>query len=153
MRALRVAALVATLLTVAGCGGNDDAAQPVRGPLGAKLAQLCDDNRAAVELLGEPRDKGAAVFRPWARLGRSFVSDVRGLEGATPRQRKLVNRLADSFDAFYGNLKLSYDLFRAGRSDAIKMTLERAYAHLATAESLAVRLGAPECAIRPFEDV
>jgi hypothetical protein len=144
-------ALAAAALALAGCGGNDDSSS-ARPALPAELGRLCDETRAAVEVLGEPRDVGAEVFRPWAQLGRDFVTDVRRLRGTTPRQRRQLDRLADFYKGFYDNLQISYDLFRAGRSTSIKMTLERAYALLASGEALAVRMGAPECAVRPFEE-
>lgn len=138
-------------LALAGCGGKDDSA-PTRPAVGAQLANLCDETRADVELLGEPRDTGAAVFRPWARLGREFVSAVRRLHAANATEREQLDRLADYYQGFYDNIGISYDLFEAGRSTSIKMTLERAYALLGSGEKLAVRMGAPECAVRPFSD-
>ena len=149
-RVLFAAGAAFVALTLAGCG--TDEAIPARPPLPARLAQLCDETRTAVERLGEPRDKGAAVFRPWARLGREFVARVRRLRGATPQQRDRVRLLADYYAGFYDNLQLSYDLFRAGRSTAIKMTLQRAYALLSSGEKLATRMGVPECAVRPFDE-
>ena len=138
-------------LALAGCGSGDDSTD--RPALPTRLAELCDETRAAVEDLGEPRDEGAAVFRPWARVGHEFVADIRRLRGATPTERAQLASLAEYYAGFYGNLDISYDLFRAGSSNAIKPTLERAYAHLTSAEQLAVRMGAPECAVRPFEAV
>lgn len=145
-----VAAAAIVALSFAGCGSDET--HPARPPLPERLAQLCDETRTAVERLGEPRDKGAAVFRPWARLGRDFVARVRRLRGATPQQRERLRLLADYYAGFYDNLQLSYDLFRAGRSTAIKMTLQHAYALLTSGERLATRMGAPECAVRPFPD-
>jgi hypothetical protein len=141
----------AVALVIAGCGGDDGS--PGRAALPARLAKLCDETRIAVEDLGEPRDEGAAVFRPWARLGRDFVAEIRQLRGATPQQRRQLASLAEYYAGFYGNLDIGYDLFASGKSVAIKPTLERAYALLISAEKLAVRMGAPECAVRPFEAV
>ncbi|HEY7381330.1 MAG TPA: hypothetical protein VH572_08985 [Gaiella sp.] len=149
MRGLAVA-LVAVTLAAAGCGGGEDS--HTRPQLVERLATLCEETRVAVEELGEPRDEGAAVFRPWAAIGRDFVADVRRLQGTTPRERRQVRALADYYEGFYDSLRLGYRQWSRGESTTIKMTLERAYALLASAEKLAGRMGASECAVRPFDE-
>jgi hypothetical protein len=142
-------AVVALALVAAGCGGGDDTSQ--RSSLAERLATLCVETRAAVEELGEPKDVGAAVFRPWAAIGRRFVGDVRRLQG-TSQQRKQMRALAKYYDGFYDSLRLGYQQWSKGQSATIKMTLERAYALLDSAEALAGRMGATECSVRPFDE-
>jgi len=140
--------VVACALVAAGCGSDDP---PPRSALAERLAELCVEARGDVEALGEPVDEGAAVFRPWARVGLRFVTNVQRLPVATERQRKKVVAMAKYYKGFYDSLNLGYLQFAAGQSPMTKETLRRAYAQLASAERLAIQLGAPECAVRPFE--
>lgn len=132
-----------------GCGGSEKAAAPPL--LAGRLAGLCERARVSVEALGQPKDRGAAVFRPWAEIGERFVADVRRLEAPTA-QRAQVQALADAYAGFYESLLLGYEQWRAGASPAVKMTLAHAYAQLDTAEAAATRLGATACSVRPFDD-
>ena len=43
-------------------------------------------------------------------------------------------------------------LYAVGQPEAYAITLDRAKPSLASAEALATRMGAPECAVRPFPD-
>jgi hypothetical protein len=143
----------ALALLAAGCAGREETAAPRPAPpLAERLAGLCERTRVSVEALGEPKDVGAAVFRPWAEIGERFVADVRGLEAPTPRRRAQVQALADGYAGFYESLDLGYEQWRSGESAAVKMTLARAYAQLTAAEAAAGRLGASACSVRPFDD-
>lgn len=150
VRAILASLLVGIVLVAAGCGGGDDTG-PARSALVERLSRLCEDTRVEVEQLGEPKDEGAAVFRPWSRIGRSFAEDLKRLPAETPGERTQVESLAEYYNGFYDSLRLSYDMFVAHQSVAIKMTLERGYSQLASAEQLAKRMGAAECVVRPFE--
>lgn len=153
MRALAVAVAVVSLV-VAGCGSEDEGVPP-RAALAADLGALCDRTRVAVEALGEPKDEGARVFKPWARIGHRFVADVRRLPATTALQRRRLGSLADYYAGFYDALAYSYEISESGQSmqrELIKTTLERGYAQLASGETMAKRLGAVECAVRPFDD-
>jgi hypothetical protein len=150
MRLAFVAGVVGLALVLAGCGGDDET--PERSAFAERLAELCDETRVAVEELGQPRDVGAAVFRPWAQLGRRFVADLRRIDAGTARERANLASLADYYAGFYENLQIGYEQYRAQQSTAIKQTLEHGYALLASAEALATRIGAPECAVRPFPE-
>ena len=145
-----VAGVVGLALVLSGCGGDDGT--PHRSALADRLAELCEETRVAVEELGQPRDEGAAVFRPWAQVGRRFVADLRRLQAGNAQERTNLASLADYYAGFYGNLEIGYEQYRAQQSTAIKQTLEHGYALLASAEKLATRMGAPECAVRPFPE-
>lgn len=147
------AAVAVTLLVVAlaGCGANDDAEAPPRSALAEQLATLCDDARAEVEELGEPKDVGAGVFKPWSKIGTRFVADVQRLDGASAAEQRQLDRLATYYTGFFDSIAQSYLMHVSGESVGIKQTLERAYALLASGEKIAVQLGAPECAVRPFD--
>jgi hypothetical protein len=145
-----LAVALALIPLAAGCSGaNDDPTRPV---LVERLAALCEDARVAVEDLGEPKDVGAQVFRPWAEIGRDFVADVRKLRGATPAERNQMRALAAYYAGFYDSLRLAYDQWTSRQSTVVKMTLQRGYAQLDSAEEIASRLGATECSVRPFAD-
>lgn len=73
------------------------------------------------------------------------------VEGTTPAEKEQIGSLAKGLGLHYtarGRVKL----YQAGYPEAYAMTLDRAKGSLATAEALATRMGAPECAVRPFPD-
>lgn len=148
---IALALAVVLLLAATGCGGGRDEAASAAA-LGERLDALCTETRVAVEALGEPRDVGGAVLRPWAALGARFVSGVGLLEAPTAGERAELRSLASRYRGFYDGLRLGYEQWAAGESVATKMTLQRAYAHLAGAEAVAARLGAAACSLRPFDD-
>ena len=43
-------------------------------------------------------------------------------------------------------------LYAAGHPEVYEITVDRAKPSLATRRALATRMGAPECAVRPFPD-
>jgi hypothetical protein len=151
MRAPIALTAVALLLGGVGCSADaDEPDAPPRPVAVQRLASLCDATRVEIEALGEPRDEGAAVFSPWAKIGVRFVKAVRALQVA-PARREQLESLATYYEGFYDSLAQAYLIHRSGRSDGIKQTLERGYALLESGENVAVALGAPECAVRPFE--
>jgi hypothetical protein len=149
VRLVALAALALAVLSAPGCAGGDESGATV--PLSERLEALCDDARVAVEALGEPKDVGGAVLRPWAAIGARFVADVRRLDGASAAERPRLRSLADDFAGFYDGLRLGHAQWTSGESVAVKMSLQRAYALLARAEATAAGLGAAACARRPFD--
>jgi len=148
--ALVLAGAAFALAGTAGC--TTDGGDTARSNLATQLGRLCDESRLAVEKLGEPRDVGAAVFHRWAQVGRRFVADARRLPTETAAERQQLRSLARYFGGFYANLAIAYRMYRAQQSTAIKQVLERGYAFLASAERIATRIGATECAVRPYAD-
>jgi hypothetical protein len=142
--------VAACTLAASGCGG-DEPPPPPRSALAERLAELCVTAREDVEALGRPFDEGAAVFKPWSRVGLRFVGQARKLPVTNARQRRNVSAMADFYEGFYDSLALGYLQSAAGQSPMTKQTLRRGYAQLASAERIARQLGAPECAVRPFE--
>jgi hypothetical protein len=150
VRRLSLAALVAAVVVVtAGCGGSGE---PDRSALAQELAQLCDTARADMEALGLPAEKGFAVIPPTAKIGQRLAKDVAGLKGTTPHEREQVASLAKYLAFYYGELAAGAKLYRVGQAEAYRITVERATPTLVSAEALATRMGAPECAVRPFPD-
>ena len=132
-----------------GCGGSDP---PKRSALAERLAQLCDEARADVEALGLPGEKGFSVIPPTAKIGRRLAASVARLQGTTPREKEQVRSLSKYLAFYYGELAAGAKLYLIGQSEAYQITVERAKPSLVSAEALATRMGAPECAVRPFPD-
>jgi hypothetical protein len=144
-------ALVAVLVAaLAGCGEADESTPP---SLPERLAALCEDARSDIEELGLPSERGVEIVRPWAARGARLADDVGRLDVATPRERAQVRSLARSLREYYAGLRLGYDVYTRTRSlEAYAAAVDRAKAFLAEADALAVGLGAPECAVRPFPE-
>lgn len=150
LRAAPVLLLAACLAVLAaGCGGSDE---PKRSELAQELAQLCDQARADVEALGLPAEKGFDVVPETATIGKRLAKEVAGLKGTTPHEREQVASLSKYLAYYYGEMAAGAKLYRIGQTDAYTSTMERAKPILVSAEALATRMGAPECAVRPFPD-
>jgi hypothetical protein len=134
---------------VGGCGGKDE---PQRSALAEQLAQLCEQARADTEALGLPGDKGFVVMKPTAAIGIRLAGDIEKLKGATATERKQIAALAKDFAFYYNELAAAVKLYALGDSEVYTITLSRAKPSLERAEALATRMGAPECAVRPFPD-
>ncbi len=150
MRGLAIAVVVVGLAGLAGgCGGKDE---PKRSALASDLAQLCDQARADVEALGLPSEKGFGVMKPTALIGLRLAGDVKKLEGTTAAEQEQVASLAEYFRFYFKELEAAVRLYEVGQSEVYAITLDRAKGTLASAEALATRMGAPECAVRAFPD-
>ena len=146
-------ALIATLLiglalVVGGCG--EDA--PERSPLAESLAQLCEEARADTEALGLPSENGFGVIQPGAERGLRLAADIRKLKGTTPAEKEQIASLAEYLRFYHNEVRAAAKLYSAGHPEVYEVTLGRAKPSLASAEALAIRMGAPECAVRPFPD-
>ena len=150
MRGL-VTTVVICLLAVlaAGCGGKDE---PERSALAEQLAALCEQARADTEALGLPGDKGFVVMKPTANIGLRLAGEVKKLQGTTPAEKEQIASLAEYLRFYYGEFAAAVKLYEFGQRDAYAITLNRAKGSLESAEALATRMGAPECAVRPFPD-
>jgi hypothetical protein len=143
-----MAAVVLAVL-VAGCGGKDE---PKRSALAQNLAQLCDKARADTEALGLPADVGFKVMGPTSRIGLAFAAHVKKLKTTNAAEKEQIASLAEGFRFYYNELAAAVKLYDAGHPEVYAITLDRAKPSLETAEQLATRMGAPECAVRPFPD-
>jgi hypothetical protein len=148
---VRGVAIVMCSLAVlaAGCGGKDE---PKRSVLAEQLAELCDQARADTEALGLPGEMGFVVMKPTAAIGLRLASDVKRLKGTTPAERRQVATLAEHIRFYYNELAAAVKLYSSGHPEVYAVTLERAKPSLVSAEALATRMGAPECAVRAFPD-
>ena len=143
-----VAMLACVTLLASGCGKDE----PKRSALAENLAQLCEQARADTEELGLPSEKGFAVMAPTAARGLRLAADIKKLEGTTAAEKEQIASLAEYFRFYYNELNAAVKLYAAGQSEIYAITLSRAKPSLESGEALATRMGAPECAIRPFPD-
>jgi len=149
-RRLLAAVLCALGLLAGGCGGDDG---PSRSAAAERLAVLCAEARLDVEALGLPSERGIVVIRPWANRGTRLSQAIGRLEGGIARERSLLESLAKALDEYYAGLRVGLLVYEQTRSfDAYAAAIERGTAFLEESESLARRLDAPECAVRPFAD-
>ncbi len=142
------AVVVGIAVFAGGCGEDE----PERSALAESLAQLCEQARADTEALGLPADEGFKVMKPTAAIGLRLAGEIEKLEGTTPAEKEQVASLAGNYRFYYKELAAAVKLYTAGYVDAYGITIERAKGLLASAEALATRMGAPECAVRPFPD-
>lgn len=147
-RASLAIALVGLALVVAGCGEDE----PERSPLAESLAALCEEARVDTEALGLPGDKGFSVVKPGAERGIRLAADIKKLEGTTPAEKEQIASLAEYFRFYHTEIEAGARIYELGQPEAYSITVERAKPSLASAEALATRMGAPECAVRPFPD-
>lgn len=141
-------ALVLAVAALAGCGGASG-----RSELADRLAGLCDEARQDIEALGLPSERGVAVVKPWADRGTRLANTIDELELGSPAERTQVTSLAASLREYYAGLRLGHTVYAQTKSlEAYAATVERAKTFLERADAIAVELGAPECAIRPFPD-
>ena len=149
MRDLSIVLIVGIALFVSGCGGKD---APPRSVLAEQLAQFCDSARADVEALGLPAEMGFKVMRPTAVIGLRLARQIKGLDGATPAEQEQVASLAEYYRFYWAEIAAAAKLYEAGHPEIYGITIDRAKGSLASAEALATRMGAPECAVRAFPD-
>ena len=136
------------VLVLAGCGGNDD-----RSDVAEQAAALCDQARVDIEALGMPSETGIAVITPWANRGTRLVKDLRKLEGASTEEQATLDDLATALDEYYAGLRLGHIIYEQTKSsEAYAQTIDRAKAFQEDADAAAVKLGAPECTRRPFDE-
>ncbi len=149
MRAAGVLIVLVALLA-AGCGGGDD--EPERSALALKLAAVCDQAREDIEALGLPGEKGFAIVEPTVKIGKRLAATIKTLATANEQEKEQISSLANYYDRYYAELEAGYKLYEFGSADGFALTVERATTLLETAEALATRMGAPECAERAFAD-
>ncbi len=149
---MRGAVIATTLIGLALVAGGCSEDEPKRSPLAESLAALCEQARAETEALGLPGDKGFAVIRPGAEIGIRLAADIKKLEGTTPAEKEQIAALAEYLRFYHNEVSAAAKLYEAGQTEVYGITIDRAKPTLVSAEALASRMGAPECAVRPFPD-
>ena len=129
-------------------GGGGDG----RDPYAAALADLCVQARGEIEALGRPSDTPIdVVYAGTVRIGRELLAQARDL---TPPEAKKARaaEFAHQYGLYLDGLEYAYHyLENQGNQVAFVQIVNGALANLANAERVAKELGAPECAVRPFE--
>lgn len=138
------------VLLAAGCGGKDE---PKRSPLAESLAAVCERARADTEALGLPGEKGFVVVKPTTEIGLRLARDIKKLKGTTPAEKEQIASIAEYYRFYWNEVRAGAKLYAAGQGlEVYAITVDRAKGTLVSAEALATRMGAPECAVRPFPD-
>ena len=123
-----------------------------RDPYAAALADLCVQARGEIEALGRPSEPPLdVVYAGTVRIGRELLAQTRDL--TPPEEKKAhVAVFAHQFGLYLDGLEYAYHyLENQGNQVAFVQIVNGALANLANAERAATELGAPECAVRPFE--
>ena len=129
-------------------GGDGDG----RDPYAAALADLCVQARGEIEALGRPSKTPIdVVYAGTVRIGRELLAQTREL--TPPEEKKArVAVFAHQYGLYLDGLEYAYHyLENQGNQVAFVQIVNGALANLANAERAATELGAPECAVRPFE--
>ncbi len=123
-----------------------------RGPYASALADLCLDARTQIEALGRPSDTPIDVVYPGTvRIGRAFLAKAKDLTPPSGQQAR-AGELAHQYGLYLDGLEYAYHyLQNQGNQVAFVQIVNGALANLRNAERVATELGAPECAVRPFE--
>ena len=129
-------------------GGDGDG----RDPYAAALADLCVQARGEIEALGRPSETPIdVVYAGTVRIGRELLAQTREL--TPPEEKKArVAVFAHQYGLYLDGLEYAYHyLGNQGNQVAFVQIVNGALANLTNAERAAKELGAPECAVRPFE--
>jgi len=123
-----------------------------RDPYAAALADLCVEARGEIEALGRPSDTPIdVVYAGTVRIGREMLAQARYL--APPEENKALPAVfVHQYGLYLDGLEYAYHyLGNQGNQVAFVQIVNGALANLTNAERAAKELGAPECAVRPFE--
>ena len=91
-------------------------------------------------------------MKPTAAIGLRLAADIKQLKGRTPAEKEQVASLAEYYRFYYNEMQAAVKLYKVAGSEVYAITLDRAKPSLESGDALATRMGAPECALRPFPD-
>ena len=134
------------------CSGTTGATETAATPTPPPLADLCVQARGEIEALGRPSETPIdVVYAGTVRIGRELLAQTREL--TPPEEKKArVAVFAHQYGLYLDGLEYAYHyLENQGNQVAFVQIVNGALANLANAERAATELGAPECAVRPFE--
>ncbi len=92
------------------------------------------------------------MVKPTAAIGLRLARQIKKLQGTTPTEKEQIASLAEYFRFYYNEMRAAVTFYALGQSEVYSITMERAKPSLESGEALATRMGAPECAVRPFPD-
>jgi hypothetical protein len=118
----------------------------------AQLEKLCTDARKQIEGLGTPSETPMTKLYPGTvRIGRAFVKDAGRLQPPS-EQASAAKTFVQGRGLYYDGLAYAYQFLTVQKNQvAFVRIVDGALANLANAETAAKALGAPACALRPFE--
>ena len=147
-----VAVLVAVALVAGGLlAFRSDGASGETG-YAAQLDSLCADSRKQVEALGQPSEIPIGKLYPGTvRIGRAFLEEAKALT-PPPEEAAAAKTFIRERGLYYDGLEYAYEFFTTQKNGvAFVRVVDGATANLGKAETAAKGIGAPECALRPFE--
>ena len=144
--------LVAGAATSAWALLRDSGGGPARTTYASALADLCVEARTEIEALGRPSDTPIDVVYPGTvRVGRRFLAKAEKLSPPAGKQ-DLAAELVSQYGLYLDGLEYAYHYLKnQGNQAAFVQIVNGALANLRSTERAAKELGAPECAVRPFE--
>ncbi len=118
----------------------------------AQLESLCKESQAQTEALGKPSDIPIKkLYLGTARIGRAFLKDAKALQ-PPPEQAAAAATFLRERGLYYDGLEYAYQFLATQQNEvAFVRIVNGAIANLDNAETAAKALGAPACALRPFE--
>lgn len=118
----------------------------------AQLEALCSENKAQTEALGRPNEIPLSKLYPGSvRLGRAFLVKARALQ-PPPEQAASAKTFLQQRGLYYDGLEYAYQFLTGQQNQtAFVRIVDGAIANLDAAEAAAKAIGAPACALRPFE--
>jgi hypothetical protein len=125
---------------------------PKQTTYASQLSKLCVDARSQTEALGQPNEIPISKLYPGTvEIGRAFLREARALD--PPReQAAAAKKFLEQSGLYYDGLEYAYQfLTMQNNQPAFVRIVNGAIANLAQAETAATELGAPDCALRPFE--
>lgn len=129
---------------------GDDGPTPTT--FASQLSELCVSARTQIEALGQPSDIPISKLYPGTtKIGRAFVAQARALD-PPPAQAAAAKRFVEQSALYYDGLAYAYTFLTTQNNQvAFVQIVNGAMANLGNAETAAKQLGAPDCALRPFE--
>jgi hypothetical protein len=125
---------------------------PTQTPFASQLSKLCVGARTQIEALGQPNEIPISKLYPGTvKIGRAFVAQARALD-PPPVQAAAAKRFVEQSALYYDGLSYAYTFLTTQNNQAAFVQIVNgAMANLDNAETAAKELGAPDCALRPFE--
>ena len=129
---------------------GDDGPTPTT--FASQLSELCVSARTQIEALGQPSEIPISKLYPGTvKIGRAFVAQARALD-PPPVQAAAAKRFVEQSALYYDGLAYAYTFLTTQNNQvAFVQIVNGAMANLGNAETAAKQLGAPDCALRPFE--
>jgi hypothetical protein len=151
---MRIAGVVIAIVALlsGGCGGKDKPAAPQRTAYADSLAAVCAANVAALEQIGRtqsPEELKQKLPRQIAQY-RAFHKQAKALRPPSYQKTGATGFVYAYGLWVYGEV-VANRAIQADNMNGFFQLQDAALAWLRRSEDAARKLGAPECAVRPFD--